>query len=91
MTRIRSNFVVPVLLRGGCNRVTASDVMNLSDVFSVSPRVRALLVHRIHLSDFYVKHKFSSGEISVQDVLKLFQYLSESLWGQVLFLDYDYD
>ena len=39
------------------------------------------LVHRIHLSDFYVKHKFSFGGISVRDVLKLFKYLSESLWG----------
>jgi hypothetical protein len=48
------------------------------------------LVHKIHLSDFYVKHKFSFGEINirtnVRDVRKLFKYLSESLWGEVWIL-----
>ena len=42
-----------------CSRVTSSDGMNLSDVFSVSPSVSwYFLVQRIHLSNFYVKHKF---------------------------------
>src|SRR3972149_1717833 len=45
-------------LRKECNRVTSSDIMNLSDVFSVSSRVRRFLVQRIHLSHFYVKREF---------------------------------
>ena len=60
--------------------------MDFSDVFSVSPVFGHFLVHRIYLSDFYVKHKFSFGGINVRDVLKLFKYLSESLWGQVWIL-----
>ena len=60
---------------------TSSDVMNLVDVFRCLPVFGHSLVHRIYLSDFYVKRKFSFGETSVRDVLKLFKYLSESLWG----------
>jgi hypothetical protein len=45
-------------MRKECNRVTSSDVMNLSDLFPVSPRVRHFLAQRIHLSHFYVKRKF---------------------------------
>jgi hypothetical protein len=59
--------------------------MNSSDVFQCLPVFGQRLVHRIYLSDFYVKHKFSFGGINVRDVLKLFKYLSESLWGEVLF------
>jgi hypothetical protein len=47
------------------NRVTALDGMNLSDVFSGSSRpvFGHSLGHRIHLSDFCVKHKFSMVSI----------------------------
>jgi hypothetical protein len=59
-------------MRKECNRVTSSDVMNLSDFFPVSPRVRHFLVQRIHLSHFYVKREFPFGGINVWEVLKLF-------------------
>jgi hypothetical protein len=42
----------------GGNRVTSSDGMNFSVVFPVSSLFDRFLVYKIHLSDFYVKHKF---------------------------------
>jgi hypothetical protein len=60
--------------------------MILSDVFRCLPVFGHFLVQRIHLSDFYVKHKFPFGGINVRDVLKLFKYLLELLWGQVWIL-----
>jgi Cdc6-like AAA superfamily ATPase len=54
----KGDSLYAVLVR--CNRVTSSDVMNLSDVFRCLAMSGHFLVQRIHLSDFYVKHKFSS-------------------------------
>ena len=41
-----------------CSNVTSSNAMNLPHACSCLPMVGHFLVHRIYLSDFYVKHKF---------------------------------
>ena len=53
------------------------------DAFAGSARVRALpVVHRIHLSDFYVKHKFSFGRNASSGYV-----LKRNYFGQVSFFD----
>jgi len=42
------------------NRVTSSDVLDLSDVFRCLPVFGHSLIQRIYLWDFYVKHEFPS-------------------------------
>ena len=69
-----------------CNRVTSSDVINLSNFFPMSPRVRHFLVHRIYLSDFYVKQRrffHSDGDVRTA----LFSFVSYNLGGKVMMND----
>jgi hypothetical protein len=69
-----------------CNRVTSLHVINYFDVCLVSPRVRHFLVHRIHLSDFYVKQRrFFHSEGDVRTAL--FSFVSYNVGGKIMMND----